>query len=545
MRTALHADYHGVFLHDAILEACTLFAPRTAIIDTSLAGLRGQAGGHITYSEYGAMVERLARGMVGSGIKPGERIGIFLPNAWEFAAAYHAATLAGAVPMPMNPSYREREVRYQLEDSGAAVLISDAPQLEGIDLKGLPALRKVYSTRTLSKGTEPFAGLLRPHQAQLPKIPTPPVKTLAALPYSSGTTGLPKGVMLSHTNLVANVYQYLVPGELARLTPDDVVLDFLPLYHIYGLNVVLNPTLIAGATLVLMPRFDADKVCDVIARTGVTWLPLVPPAMNALCVAAEAGKFPKNHKVRFAKSGAAPLAEDLPKRFTKLTGIPVRQGYGMTEAAPVTHMGYIEPELYDAGSIGPPLTETECRIVDESGKELPIGEAGELVMRGPQFMMGYWKCPQATADVIRPLAGTAPRPELADAGFADRWYFSGDIARRDARDFYYIVDRRKEMIKFKGFAIAPAEVEAILLEHPLVRDCGVVAKQDPASGEIPCAFVVLRDGGPGSDQLAGELTGYVAQRLSTYKQPREVRFVANIPRNPSGKILRRELRKEL
>ncbi len=541
----LYADYHNVFLHDVILDACTRFAPRTAIIDTSLAGLRGQSGGHITYGEYGPMVERLAKGMVGSGIQPGDVIGIYLPNSWEFCAAYHAATLAGAIPMPMNPSYREREVRYQLENSGAAALITDSPQIEGMDLKGLPALRTIYCTRKTAKGAEPFAGLLRPHQARLPKLATSPAKTVAALPYSSGTTGLPKGVMLSHTNLVANIYQFLAPGEACTLKEGDVVLQFLPLYHIYGLNVVLNPAFVSGATLILMPRFDADKVCALVAKESVTWLPVVPPAMNALCHAAEEGKFPKTHKVRFTKCGAAPLADDLPRRYTELTGIPVKQGYGMTEAAPVTHMGYIEPELYNPTSIGQPVAETDCRIVDESGKEVPVGEVGELVMRGPQFMLGYWNSPEATADVVRPLPGAPARPDLAEAGYADRWYFSGDIARRDDRDFYYIVDRRKEMIKFKGFAIAPAEVEAILLEHPRVRDCGVVAKQDAAAGEVPCAFVVLREGGPGSDQLAAELSGFVAQRLTTYKQPREIRFVANIPRNPSGKILRRELRKEL
>src|SRR5204863_8826473 len=249
----------------------------------------------------------------------------------------------------------------------------------------------------------------------------------------------------------------------------------------------------------------------------VTFIPLVPPVMLALCHAAEQGRFPRNHRVRYVKSGAAPLAAGLPHRFTELTGIPVRQGYGMTEASPVTHMGFVEPELYCPDSIGIPVALTECRLVHERGEDSK--DIGELVMRGPQFMLGYWKAPDATACALR-----------------DGWYWSGDVASRDERGFYRIVDRRKEMIKYKGFAVAPAEVEAVLLEHPAVRDCGVVGMPDSAAGEIPCAFVVLRNGMDDSTTLSAELTGFVGERLTHYKQPRQVRFVANIPRTASGKI---------
>ena len=213
--------------------------------------------------------------------------------------------------------------------------------------------------------------------------------------------------------------------------------------------------------------------------------------------------------------------------MASLTGISVVQGYGMTEASPVTHVGYIAPpEMNRPASIGQPLALTDCRIVDLDGNEIAPGEAGELIMRGPQIMLGYWKDPQATAAVLR-----------------DGWYFSGDIVRRDADGFYYVLDRSKEMIKYKGFPVAPAEVESLLLEHPAVRDCGVVAKPDLAAGEIPCAFVVLRECFTPSDVLAKELCDFVADRLSRHKQPREVRFVDVVPRTPSGKILRRELRK--
>jgi acyl-CoA synthetase (AMP-forming)/AMP-acid ligase II len=519
LRTRLHADPAGLFLHAAILDACRRYAERTALVDTSRDPPR-----RLTYAEYGDLVERLALGFVAAGIQPGEIIAIHLPNSWEFAVAYHAATLSGAVPTPLNPAYREREIRYQLENSGAALLISSQALIQNVNLSGLPNLRRVYVTRVAQPpaAREDFDTLLRPVTATLPAAADSPERTLAALPYSSGTTGLPKGVMLSHSNLVTNIFQFMAPEEAATFRPGEVLMGFLPLYHIYGLNVVLNPALLSGGTLVLMPRFDLERSLQLIANEGITFLPLVPPIMNQYCLAAEAGRFPRDHRVRAVKSGAAPLAADLPRRFTALTGIPVRQGYGMTEASPVTHMGFVEEVLYRPDSIGWPLALTECRLLDEDGSD---SAAGELVMRGPQFMQGYWRAPEVTTDVLR-----------------DGWYFSGDVARRDEQGFYFIVDRRKEMIKYKGFPVSPAEIEAVLLEHPAIADCAVISRPDDEAGEIPCAFVVLRDGRQSSPALERELAGHVAERLTSYKQPRAFRFIASIPRNPSGKILRRELR---
>jgi acyl-coenzyme A synthetase/AMP-(fatty) acid ligase len=228
------------------------------------------------------------------------------------------------------------------------------------------------------------------------------------------------------------------------------------------------------------------------------------------------------------KSGAAPLAPELARRFTESTGIPIRQGYGMTEASPVTHLGFLSPELYQPASIGAPVAQTECRVVDAEGNDVAPGEMGELVMRGPQFMKGYWKSPDATDAVLR-----------------DGWYWSGDIVRMDEKGLYYVVDRRKEMIKYKGFSIAPAEVEGVMLEHPAVRDCGVVSKTDGDGEEIPCAFVVLREGEISNQQMIESLQAFVAERLTRYKMPREIYFVSALPRTASGKILRRELRKQV
>jgi long-chain acyl-CoA synthetase len=530
LRTQLYADPHNLFLHDLVLNSCRRNAQKTALVDAS-------CGRRLTYAEYGDTVESLARGLIATGVKPGDVVAIFLANSWEFCTAYHAATLAGAIPTLLNPSYREREVRYQLENSGAVLLITDGRNIEGINLGGLPNLRRVYTTRQPASGAEPFANLLNSVTAVEHKPDQSPEQILAVLPYSSGTTGLPKGVMLSHYNLVANVYQLLGPNA-TKLNSADNILCCLPLYHIYGLNVILNPALILGAKLVLVPRFNVLMLAKLLIDEAVTMMPLVPPAINALCQAAEAGEFPRDHQVHWVKSGAAPLAPDLARRFTALTNIPVCQGYGMTEASPVTHVGFLEPSRYRPDSIGHPVAATDCRVLSQSDidpgdspdnlTEAPSGQPGELVMRGPQFMLGYWKEPQATAAVLR-----------------DGWYWSGDIVTRDREGFYRVVDRRKEMIKYKGFPVAPAEVEAVLLEHPAVKECGVIGRPEAAAGEIPVAFVALRDGFVESHKLGEELCAFVADRLTHYKQPREVHFVDAVPKTASGKILRRELRKSI
>ena len=361
MRTELYANPEGRFVHDCILEACRRNPNKVALVDTSLPEPR-----RVTYAEYADLVERLARSLRAAGLENGDRVALFLPNSWEFCAAYHAATLAGCIPTPLNPSYREREVRYQLENSGAAILIAMAPLVAEMNLSGLPALRRVFTTRGQAPGCSDFSELLVPSSSPL----TPPTgdtrEILAALPYSSGTTGLPKGVMLSHFNLVSNAYQIIGP-DAAPFHSDEITLCFLPLYHIYGLNVVLNPTLMLGATLVLMPRFDAQRAAQLIAGERISFIPLVPPVLNAFCQLAEQGLFPRQHNVRFVKSGAAPLPPELARRFTSLTGIIVVQGYGMTEASPGVTLAVADGAVERPVSIGMPHFFTDIALAASPG----------------------------------------------------------------------------------------------------------------------------------------------------------------------------------
>jgi long-chain acyl-CoA synthetase len=524
-RTRLFADPRDVCIHDNLLIACSHYGNRVAIVDLSERDHRS-----LTYARYSELVNDVAVGFIREGLTRGDRVAIYLPNCWEFAVATHAATLAGGIPTFLNPSYRQREVYYQLADTGAAFLITDSNLIEAVNLNDLP-LRRVFLARGLARGgAKAFEELLSGRGTQLPELDdAPTTEIIAALPYSSGTTGMPKGVMLTHSNLVSNVYQVLGFGA-SPYVDGEVTLCFLPLCHIYGLNFLLNPTLTIGGTLILTQRFEMNEALQIISNYGVSFLPLVPSLANAFSDTARQGLMPRAHKIRWALSAASPLASDIASAFQETTGIPLVQAYGMTETSPATHMGFQHGDLSRPDSIGKPLALTECRLVDEEGREAKPGERGELVIRGPQVMAGYWNAPDDSASALRPLNGS---DEL--------WYWSGDIARRDELGLYYIVGRAKEMIKYKGFPIAPVEIESVLLEHPAIADCGVVGRADPEAGEVPCGCVVLRSdaANPPSED---EIRKFVADRLAHYKQLKCVRIVESIPRNPSGKILRRRLR---
>jgi long-chain acyl-CoA synthetase len=483
----------------------------------------------LTYRELEALTNRFARALARLGVTKGDRVCVLTTNCPEYVIAFYAIARIGAVVSPMNPSYREREIAYQLEDSDAvAVVVHDdlLPLVEAVRDQA-PRLRHVITVG--SAHTQPvgralrFAGVIRDE----PAAPPPPVlltgDDLLALPYSSGTTGLPKGVLLSHRNLVCNNIQMI---SCLRVTETDRLMIFLPFYHIYG-AMLMGGSVYSGATAVLMERFEPTECMRLIARHGITLFFAVPPVLVMLSGWSELGQHDLS-SLRFTMVGAAPLAPEVGRRFRDLTGIPVIQGYGLTEASPLTHLNSVlDDGLNVPDSVGLRAPDTEQKVVDlETGERvLGPGEVGEICVRGPQVMQGYWKAPEATAAAIR-----------------GGWLHTGDIGYIDAHGYTFIQDRKKEMIKYKGFGIAPAEIEAVLFEHPGVADAAVIGKPDPEAGEVPKAFVVRRTVQPAL--TAEALIAFAHSRLAGYKTLREVEFVDAIPKTASGKILRRVLREQ-
>ena len=479
-----------------------------------------------TYAQLDEYAGRLASALAGIGVAPGERVAVLAPNCVEYVIAFYSIVRAGAVVTTINSGYREREIAHQLNDSGASTLIvhhalkaiADSARSE------TPALAREIVISADPSDAGSFWALLENASPNPPEVAVDPVNDVAVLPYSSGTTGLTKGVMLTHHNLVANVQQFLNrPGEASAMAADDVILTHLPLFHIYGMNVLMNGAIGAGATQVMMGRFDMDEFLSLMARHRVTQMFTVPPVGLGLT------QYPgvADHDLsalRVGFFGAAPLSADMQSRIQQVMGFPIIQGYGMTETSPVTHADFMEPDLIRHGSIGPALPDTEQKVVDvEKGeRELGADEIGELIIRGPQVMKGYYNNRAATEETMT----------------EDGWLHTGDIVRADADGYVWILDRKKELIKYKGFQVPPAELEGVLLEHPAIADAAVIGKEDVESGEIPKAFVVRR---PGAELGADEVMGFVAGKLATFKHIREVEFIEAVPKNPSGKILRREL----
>jgi long-chain acyl-CoA synthetase len=383
------------------------------------------------------------------------------------------------------------------------------PLVQGVR-EHLPGLKHVFSIEDVWRLAAEAQGDPRP-------VPLNPREDLAALPYSSGTTGLPKGVMLSHYNLTSNVRQTLSSGLGNSYA---VYLDFLPFYHIYGMIVLMACGFATGATQVVMPRFDPTLCLDLIQRHKVTNLFAVPPALLALANFPGADKYDTS-SMQFIMSGAAPLPPEVAHAAARALNTTVLQGYGMTETSPVTNVNP-QTRIKDA-TVGPPIADTVEKVVSlDDGRELGVGEIGELLTFGPQVMQGYWQKPADTAETL-PGGG---------------WIRTGDIVQCDEEGYVTILDRKKEMIKYKGYQIAPAELEALLMEHPSVLDSAVIPKRDAESGEVPKAFILLR---PDKAATVEELMSFVEERVAPYKKVREIEFVDAIPKTPSGKILRREL----
>ena len=438
------------------------------------------------------------------------------PNLPEYAVVFHGIAYAGATVTTLNPTYGAEEIAFQLRDSKASAIVTVELFLE--TAKAAAAKVGIETIIVIGPGdATPFTEIMgAPLEAQ---VPVDVATHVVVLPYSSGTTGFPKGVMLTHRNLVANLCQ---SEPHLGMTGDDVVFAVLPFFHIYGMNVLMNLGLATGVKIVSLPRFDMVQMLELTQAQRITKLYLVPPIVLALAKHPIVAKFDLS-SVTDIFSGAAPLGGELAEEAARRVGCRVGQGYGMTELSPVSHA--IEGDDYKAGSVGTLLSRTESRIVDpETGKDVATrGERGELWVRGPQVMKGYFGNAGATASTID------------DEG----WLHTGDVAIVDDDGHFFIVDRLKELIKYKGFQVPPAELEALIIQMPGVSDVAVIGVPDDEAGELPKAFVVKAEG---SDVTDESVKDFVKGHVSTYKQVRLVEFIDAIPKSASGKILRRELR---
>jgi acyl-CoA synthetase (AMP-forming)/AMP-acid ligase II len=502
----------GYWPSQAPYEEFPLLVHRSAERFGDKPALIGADGTTRTYRELWSHVRRVARFLQDQGIGKGDKVGIFSPNHVDYAAVFYGTLLAGATVTTLNPLYREREIEHQLADAEAVALFVFSPMAAPVEAarQNLPRLRQVWPMDNLLE-------LLGGTSEEYRPVPINAREDVAVLPYSSGTTGLPKGVMLTHFNIASNVKQGIAVGQI---TSDAVSLCTLPFFHIYGMTVLLSTGLALGTTGVVMMRFDVEQMMHLAAKYRMTNLYLAPPAILAMANVPDPSRFDTS-SLRVVVSGAAPLTPEVAQRVMSIYGCLVAQGYGLTEASPTTNTNPLDRIKLE--SCGPPFADTFEKIVSlDTGEELPAGGAGEVVVKGPQVMKGYWKRPEETAECLS----------------EDGWLRTGDVGHLDEDGYLYLLERKKEMIKYKGYQVAPAELEAVLFEHPAVLDAAVVPKPHLEGGEIPKAFIVLREGFQASPE---ELMAFVAERVAPYKKIREVEYLTEIPKTASGKTLRRDL----
>ncbi|MFJ5231180.1 4-coumarate--CoA ligase family protein [Kitasatospora sp. NPDC088391] len=524
-----HSDYPFVApldlpIHEAVLGGCAEGedADRPALID----GLTGRS---VSYRELDAGTRRVAAGLAEAGVGKGEVVALFSPNSPAYPLAFYGVTRTGATVTPVSSLATAEELAGQLRDSGARWIITVAAFL--------PVAREAAAAHPVAEifvcdpaeGHRSLADLAA-GSAPEPQPVLDPAADLAVLPYSSGTTGLPKGVMLTHRSVSTNLAQV---DTLLGPAPGERILAVLPFFHIYGLTALLNRPLRARSTIVVLPRFDLEQFLAAIQEHRIEAVYVAPPIVLALAKHPLVDRYDLS-SIRHVLSAAAPLDAELAAACARRLGLPhLLQGYGMTELSPVTHVVPPNDPHPPVGTVGRLVPGTELRVIalDEPGQEpgrgprrdLGPGEDGELLFRGPQVMKGYFGRDSETAATIDP----------------DGWLHTGDVGHVDADGYLYVVDRVKELIKYKGYQVAPAELEAVLLTHPGIADAAVVGVTDAEGTEHPKAYVVPAFGCELAEQ---EVAEYVARRVAPYKKVRAVEFIAEVPKSASGKILRRELR---
>ncbi|HKT39266.1 MAG TPA: long-chain fatty acid--CoA ligase [Ktedonobacterales bacterium] len=477
------------------------------------------------YSEFNQRANQVANALIAQGVEPGDRVALFMHNIPLFMEAYYGIVKAGASVVPMNVLYKPGEVEYILKDSGAKALMTFATPAAPYYMSALAAAANAPDLRAIIVAApEPVPNTLSWAEAvggvssDAPNVEVHP-EQVAVICYTSGTTGRPKGAMLSHRNLLANCEQCMMLPAIA-VRPDDVVWLALPLFHIYAMNVGMNLSVMNGGTMVLIERFEPASSLDAIQKHKCTVLYGAPPMFVAW------SQIPNIHdydltSLRYVASGAAALPVKIMETFQGLSGVPISEGYGLSESSPVLTSNAAGPAT-KPGTVGPAIPGVEIKIVDEAGVELPHGQMGELIARGPNIMMGYWRQPEATAETLK-----------------DGWLHTGDLAIQDDDGYFSIVDRKKDMIVVSGYNVYPREVEETLFRHPAVAEAAVVQYPDPYQGESVMAFVVLKQGESASEQ---DIIDFCRSQIAVFKCPRKIAFVDALPKNNTGKVLRRELR---
>jgi acyl-CoA synthetase (AMP-forming)/AMP-acid ligase II len=504
-------------IHDAVLGRAAEFGDAPALID-------GTDGTTLTYEQVDRFHRRVAAALAEAGVRKGDVLALHSPNTVAFPIAFYAATRAGATVTTVHPLATPEEFAKQLRDSAARWIVTVSPLLEAArkaaELAG--GVEEILLCDS-APGHRSLIDMLA-STAPEPAVGIDPARDVAALPYSSGTTGIPKGVMLTHRQIATNLAQI---EPLVSAGRADRILAVLPFFHIYGLTALMNAPLSRGATVVVLPRFDLETFLAAIEQHRITGLYVAPPIVLALAKHPAVDRYDLS-SLKYVISAAAPLDAELAVACARRLGLPpVGQGYGMTELSPCTHVVPLDA-MREAppGTVGKLVAGTEMRIVSlaDPGEDLGTGKAGEVLIRGPQVMKGYLNRPDATAAMID----------------TDGWLHTGDVGYVDGDGWLYVVDRVKELIKYKGFQVAPAELEALLLTHPGIADAAVIGVYNADGNEVPHAYVVRQ---PGAGDLSeGEVMMYVAERVAPYKRVRQVTFLDTVPRAASGKILRRQLR---